>query len=81
MVPEGSYLALNRWDVGRWPEGAVVASARYLDLPRGREAGVNPAQSRYGDHPSHDVVEVRSPVPRSMLYLREKGQATMRTSG
>jgi len=26
-------------------------------------------------------VEVRSPGPRSMLYLREKGQATMRTFG
>jgi hypothetical protein len=60
---------------------AVVASPGYLDLPRGREAGAIPAQSRYGDHPSDGVVEVRSPGPRSMLYLREKGQATMRTSG
>ena len=30
----------------------VVASPGYLDLPRGREAGESPAQSRYGDHPS-----------------------------
>ena len=60
---------------------AVVACPGYLDLPRGREAGESPAQSRYGDHPSDGEVEVRSPGPRSMLYLREKGQATMRTSG
>ena len=57
------------------PDAPVVASARYLDLPRGREAGVSPAQSRYGDHPPTWRVEVRSPGPRSMLYLREKGQA------
>ena len=85
MVPEAAYLRLT------WPGGGpaqhrgtprpVVGSGRYLDLPRGREAGENPAQSRYGDHPSDGVVEVRSPGPRSMLYLREKGQATMRTSG
>ncbi len=35
--------------------GAVVASARYLDLPRGREAGESPAQSRYGDHRPNGV--------------------------
>jgi len=39
---------------------------------RSREAGVNPAQSRYGDHRSW-AMEVRSPTPRWMLDLREKG--------
>ena len=29
---------------------AVVPFGGYLDLPRGREAGEIPAQSRYGDH-------------------------------
>ena len=39
--------------------------------PPGREAGVNPAQSRYGDRPNFV-----SPVadPRWMLNLREKGR-------
>jgi hypothetical protein len=77
MVPDGAYLRLTRPGLRR----EVVASSGYLDLPRGREAGEIPAQSRYGDHPSDGAVEVRSPGPRSMLYLREKGQATMRTSG
>ena len=77
MVPEAAYLRLTWPGLGR----EVVASPGYLDLPRGREAGEIPAQSRYGDHPSDGAVEVRSPGPRSMLYLREKGQATMRTSG
>ena len=94
MVPDAAYLPINRRcrhgrrAAGhgrpapfRAPPGAVVASPGYLDLPRGREAGESPAQSRYGDHPSDGEVEVRSPGPRSMLYLREKGQATMRTSG
>jgi hypothetical protein len=88
MVPNAAYLRLNRAPATRGraaPDrpatGEVVASPGYLDLPRGREAGESPAQSRYGDHPSDGEVEVRSPGPRSMLYLREKGQATMRTSG
>ena len=82
----GAYRALTwrplrrRVAAGRWRR-PVVACPGYLDLPRGREAGESPAQSRYGDHPSDGEVEVRSPGPRSMLYLREKGQATMRTSG
>jgi hypothetical protein len=82
MVPNTAYLRLTR-PAGRTrvARREVVASSGYLDLPRGREAGESPAQSRYGDHPSDGEVEVRSPGPRSMLYLREKGQATMRTSG
>ena len=39
----------------------------------GREAGVIPAQSRYGDRPQG--AEVRSPTRRRRSNLREKGQA------
>ena len=40
--------------------------------PRGREAGENPAQSRYGDRPFG--AEVRSPTRGACSNLREKGR-------
>ena len=58
----------------------VVRSGRSTGAPAptdptrlGREAGVSPAQSRYGDRPSG--AEVRSPTCRRRSSLREKGQA------
>ena len=43
-----------------------------VDTPRGREAGVIPAQSRYGEPPSG--AEVRSPTHGACSNLREKGR-------
>src|SRR5262245_37468886 len=63
----------TRKSSGARRRGSIRALPR---LPRGREAGESPAQSRYGDHALG--VEVRSPVPRSMSDLREKGTGTMR---
>jgi hypothetical protein len=54
MMASGPYLWLTGASFARAVGGrrrtAVVPLAGYLDLPRGREAGEIPAQSRYGDH-------------------------------
>src|SRR4051794_29425541 len=73
MVAMATYPAVIPWST-------VVGCGRHPGRQRpcrsdatGREAGVSPAQSRYGDRPPG--AEVRSPPCRRRSSLREKGQA------
>ena len=77
MLPEapltGHLSRRRRRQVAQAGSRRPVCYARPTSVtPRGREAGENPAQSRYGDRPKR--AQVRSPTHGACSNLREKGR-------